>query len=126
MRSSMSDNTVLDFARDIGDPVQLLSAIKTAFLQKSRAAKRDASRAFYSFSHKEVELADETISRFEKITETCIDAGVQLDKEMIEQKLLELCNERYDKLQGLWEILKADEMNLQELKDEMRKVDLRY
>lgn len=56
----------------------------------------------------------------------CEQQGLKLEEEDMEQKLLDQCNDRYEKVQNRWENAKVDRLDLAELKHAMREADDKY
>lgn len=120
---SIVDDTVAVFKLESADPILLWEALHETYARKSRTARIVASRNFHGFHHEESDTAMETIRRFESINLACTDQGVTFTEAEKENKLLESCNERYDKVQERYD---AARMDLKELKDTMQGADDTY
>ena len=81
--------------------------------------------ALLQFQHVETETANETIERFEAITEKCAQQGVAVDDHLLERMLLSQPNDRYTYLKKSYQHSKVKQ-DLQELFSSMRDDDAHY
>ena len=122
---SISDSEIISVTSVLEDPVAVWNKLQQKFARRSEMGQEAAQMALLQFQHVETETANETIERFEAITEKCAQQGVAVDDHLLERMLLSQPNDRYTYLKKSYQHSKVKQ-DLQELFSSMRDDDADY
>ena len=95
LAESISDSEILSVTSVLEDSVAVWNKLQQKFARRSEMGQEAAQMALLQFKHVETETANETIERFEAITEKCAQQGVPVDDHLLERMLLSQPNDRY-------------------------------
>lgn len=121
---SMSDSILEEFSSFAEDPVLLWQKLELKFNRKSEAAKSDAQLALLTFHHSEIETADQTILRFQKVVKAYVQQGVVPTEKEQTQSLMRNPNDRYAMIMTVFRM--TENHDIEQLFQQMRVADDKY
>ena len=125
LAESISDSEILSVTFVLEDPIAVWNKLQQKFARRSEMGQEAAQMALLQSQHVETETANETIERFEAITEKCAQQGVAVGDHLLERMLLSQPNDRYTYLKKSYQHSKVKQ-DLQELFSSMRDDDADY
>ena len=113
--------------RALDDLVAIWTKLQRKFARASELGKPAAQKALFQFQHQEIEIAKETISRFEIVVAICVQQKVHMEDDILERQLLDQPNDQYIHLKRTWlHSRPGDRQDLEELFSSMRDIDDDY
>ena len=125
LTDSISDSIIMSVPSVLTDLAATWKKLQQKFARKSEMGYEAAQKAFLQFEHQESETAEETITRFESVMETCLQQGYEMTDRAQERALLSEPNDRYESLKKNYQY-SSTQPDLEQICTFMREDDLRY
>ena len=127
LNMSISDDELVTVHAHDENPIQIWALLREKFERRSEAEAESAQMELLDFSHREGELANVLIERFETAVKFCNDQGVVVGEDLQKRMLLARLAERYGYLRQSYLLAPAaTRPNLLQLKAHLRDIDIEF